>query len=79
MTGGPHCWVEISGFKLLAKRRAFEAVINEISFTGNFSIEDLADLLIVFGVPQIIVVIQQLRVISVLVYLVQVRLGAVHS
>ena len=77
MTGGPHCGVEIAGFKLLAKRRAFEAVI--IFFTGNFSIEDLADLLIVFGVPQIIVVVQQLRVISVLVYLVQVSLGAVHS
>ena len=42
-------------------------------------IEDLPDLLIVFGVPEIIIVIQQLRIISIFVDLIQVSLGAVHS
>ena len=42
-------------------------------------IADLADSLIVFGVPEIIVVVQQLRIISVLIDLIQVSLGAVHS
>lgn len=42
-------------------------------------IEDLQDLLIVFSVPKIIIIIQELRIISILVDLIQVSLGAVYS
>ena len=43
------------------------------------NIEDLQDLLIVFSVPEIIIIIQELRIISILVDLIQVSLGAVYS
>ena len=42
-------------------------------------IEDMQDLLIVFSVPEIIIIIQELRIISILVDLIQVSLGAVYS
>ena len=41
--------------------------------------EDLQNLLIIFSVPEFIVVIHQLGVISILVDLIQVSLGTVYS
>ena len=41
--------------------------------------EHLLDLLIVFSVPEIVVVIKKLRIISILVDLIQVSLGTVYS
>ena len=77
MTSGPYCRVETVRFKLLSKSRTFETEMMRL-FKWEI-IEDLPDLLIVFGVPEIIIVIQQLRIISIFVDLIQVSLGAVHS
>ena len=77
MTSGSYCGVETARSKLLSKGRTFETKIMRLF---NWAIiEDLQDLLIVFSVPEIIIVIKEFRIISILIDLIQVSLGAVHS